>query len=321
MNTRRQTIWLVSMLSLMVVLSAYYLFTGDTTGQVKEMADKTQMDNKRGDATEVTQLPSVQITEVSAGEKAEAHGQHATGATQDKGTGETSGKNDPQNLSGTESTSGDTANKEPNKEPNHESNKDTTAPNGETTDKGAATGNTEQNKESGATQQDGAKSETKTDGANTGSGVKTDGAKTEDANVKDEAAKPQEKDIINQVEAEGVMKRSMIEEKQMERNQQYQAELERLMGVINNTNVNGEKLAAAYDEIHKLDEREQKITNLEAELQKDYDNAVITQENNKFKVVVQSEKLAIKQAVDIMAKLMKELEVTQDKVSVQYVSE
>jgi len=30
MNNRRQTIWLVSMLSLMVILSAYYLFTEDT---------------------------------------------------------------------------------------------------------------------------------------------------------------------------------------------------------------------------------------------------------------------------------------------------
>lgn len=29
MNTRRQTVWLVSMLGLMVVLSAYYLFTED----------------------------------------------------------------------------------------------------------------------------------------------------------------------------------------------------------------------------------------------------------------------------------------------------
>ncbi len=35
MNTRRQKIWLVSMLSLMVVLSAYYLFTDDI-GQVSD---------------------------------------------------------------------------------------------------------------------------------------------------------------------------------------------------------------------------------------------------------------------------------------------
>lgn len=33
MNTKRQTIWLVSMLSLMVVLSAYYLFTEDVGNQ------------------------------------------------------------------------------------------------------------------------------------------------------------------------------------------------------------------------------------------------------------------------------------------------
>lgn len=31
MNNKRQTIWLVSMLSLMVILSAYYLFTEDVT--------------------------------------------------------------------------------------------------------------------------------------------------------------------------------------------------------------------------------------------------------------------------------------------------
>jgi len=35
MNTKRQTIWLVSMLSLMVVLSAYYLFTQDLGGKTQ----------------------------------------------------------------------------------------------------------------------------------------------------------------------------------------------------------------------------------------------------------------------------------------------
>jgi len=45
MNTKRQTIWLVSMLSLMVVLSAYYLFTEDvnklnlTTDKVAQQED------------------------------------------------------------------------------------------------------------------------------------------------------------------------------------------------------------------------------------------------------------------------------------------
>ncbi|GIP15260.1 hypothetical protein J40TS1_09020 [Paenibacillus montaniterrae] len=44
MNTRRQTIWLVSMLSLMVILSAYYLFTQDITGK-DEVSDATHLEN------------------------------------------------------------------------------------------------------------------------------------------------------------------------------------------------------------------------------------------------------------------------------------
>src|SRR5690606_5619463 len=39
MNTRRQTVWLVSMLGLMVVLSAYYLFT-DEADQVAMQAEE-----------------------------------------------------------------------------------------------------------------------------------------------------------------------------------------------------------------------------------------------------------------------------------------
>lgn len=42
MNTKRQTIWLVSMLSLMVVLSAYYLFTQDLNDADK-LSDSSRM--------------------------------------------------------------------------------------------------------------------------------------------------------------------------------------------------------------------------------------------------------------------------------------
>lgn len=39
MNTKRQTIWLVSMLSLMVILSAYYLFTEDLDPNTSKVAN------------------------------------------------------------------------------------------------------------------------------------------------------------------------------------------------------------------------------------------------------------------------------------------
>ena len=41
MNTKRQTVWLVSMLSLMVILSAYYLFTEDVNKSDDLLTDGT----------------------------------------------------------------------------------------------------------------------------------------------------------------------------------------------------------------------------------------------------------------------------------------
>ncbi|MBD2847291.1 SpoIIIAH-like family protein [Paenibacillus sp. IB182496] len=56
MNTKRQTVWLVSMLSLMVILSAYYLFTDSSTDTLDEamMTDATEAtDLAPGTADEV----------------------------------------------------------------------------------------------------------------------------------------------------------------------------------------------------------------------------------------------------------------------------
>lgn len=53
MNNKRQTVWLVSMLSLMVILSAYYLFTEDSGPINAPVADSQQVDGiKQGEAKE-----------------------------------------------------------------------------------------------------------------------------------------------------------------------------------------------------------------------------------------------------------------------------
>ncbi|MBM7564372.1 SpoIIIAH-like family protein [Paenibacillus sacheonensis] len=56
MNNKRQTIWLVSMLSLMVILSAYYLFTEDVTTPSSDIVttDGTQQQSANSDATEAS---------------------------------------------------------------------------------------------------------------------------------------------------------------------------------------------------------------------------------------------------------------------------
>lgn len=65
MNTKRQTIWLVSMLSLMVVLSAYYLFTQD-------LDDADKLSGNSGVTENVSEVTGngqgIVVDEVSQGE-------------------------------------------------------------------------------------------------------------------------------------------------------------------------------------------------------------------------------------------------------------
>jgi stage III sporulation protein AH len=92
MNNKRQTIWLVSMLSLMVILSAYYLFTEDVNpaGQSVGQAEQSQPPDSAG--ASVTNPDGVEITEVDplasdSGASAQpTSGQAASGQTgQDEG--------------------------------------------------------------------------------------------------------------------------------------------------------------------------------------------------------------------------------------------
>ncbi|ASS65034.1 MULTISPECIES: SpoIIIAH-like family protein [unclassified Paenibacillus] len=62
MNSKRQTVWLVSMLSLMVILSAYYLFT-DNSGQ-SALKDTAQTQGAASGATEVSGAAGVEVQDV-----------------------------------------------------------------------------------------------------------------------------------------------------------------------------------------------------------------------------------------------------------------
>ena len=70
----------------------------------------------------------------------------------------------------------------------------------------------------------------------------------------------------------------------------------------------------------EAEEKEEIILNIEAQLQQQFGNAVVKEESEKYNVVVLSDKLDAKGAADIVGLVMKELKVTQDKVTVQYVA-
>jgi len=79
MNNKRQTIWLVSMLSLMVILSAYYLFTEDVStpttdnaSGITEQTSQTDATKASGDGWEISEVDTL------TGD--------ASGATKDDGT-------------------------------------------------------------------------------------------------------------------------------------------------------------------------------------------------------------------------------------------
>ncbi|USB34679.1 SpoIIIAH-like family protein [Paenibacillus sp. YPG26] len=60
MKTNRQTIWLVSMLSLMVILSAYYLFTEESAVKAPKVADGQQVSVQDNTAAKDTALTEAQ---------------------------------------------------------------------------------------------------------------------------------------------------------------------------------------------------------------------------------------------------------------------
>lgn len=202
MNTKRQTIWLVSMLSLMVVLSAYYLFTQDLNDEDK-LTDSQQQQN---------------TTEVA-------------------GTGDNLIANEV--LLPGDVTSIDMLNQQ----------------------------------------------------------------------------------VLEQWEREGGGNSSLINDILTKREQQYNDEENRILAVIADVSKDPEVSAAASAELELLEDKNSRIMNLEAELMKQYEMAIVSPENDSYKVVVASEKMEKKEAAGIIELVMNSLDVKPSQVSVQYVPE
>ncbi|WP_274651754.1 SpoIIIAH-like family protein [Paenibacillus humicola] len=221
MNTKRQTVWLVSMLSLMVILSAYYLFTEDTTPSPDLLTDGTKQEQKA-----------------------------QNGATEASG-----GTLDPNGINVTDVA--------------------------QTSDASSA-------------------NSAAADSAQNDQAVSKD-----DQQVLDEYASSNAGDnTFNQL--------------QEKRDQQFYNEYNQLMGATTDPKANATAANKAVEQLDQLEDKNTKVTALEEELTKQYKNAVVTEENNRYRVVVQSDKLDRSQADSIVMKVVKELGATADQVSVQY---
>lgn len=305
MKGKRQTIWLVSMLSLMVVLSAYYLFTEDSGAPLpKETAGSIQVDTIKdgtGGGTATTLDSGLVIKEVSTDKGIAV------------GTVDDSSKTSKDEAASTVATEDSTtpAVIDDSSEVADSSNtaKDTTSATDKaattTADKGKDTAGTKDSKENKDTKD----SKDSKDSKDTSAAVDKTPAKDDKA-------------ILDEVASQSVSASSLFTNYLYEREQKNLKDHNDLLALINNMDKTPAENATAQEQLSKLEEKESKITGIEEKLQQKYGEAIVKEETgDAYTIVVLSDKLDVKQAVGIVDFVMKELSVTQDKIKVQYVSE
>lgn len=255
MKSKRQTVWLVSMLSLMVVLSAYYLFTEDGP-QTKQVADGQQVTSMEQNSSQETALGDSMIdgNEVILEEVTAEDGQEAAVVDEE------------------------VLPEEPAVLPDSSATENEQAP------------------------------------------AVTDGKDTNPADTTDTSSALKDEDVLKQLETQGLSAADSLSAYQFQRSEENYRKTDELMQKINDGN-SLDVAAMAQIELNALEEKEEKIFNIEEQLQQKYANAVVTETDETYKVVVVSEKLEAKEAVSIMDLVIKELGVSQDKVRVQYVTQ
>jgi stage III sporulation protein AH len=106
---------------------------------------------------------------------------------------------------------------------------------------------------------------------------------------------------------------------QIKRDEELSILTEKWMTVSLDSKKSTEEVSKALNELEKIQDQEARVSNLENLLVKDFKNALVLQEGNKWKVVVQAAKLERSQGVSIVDLVMKELNIGADKISIQYV--
>ncbi|WP_416295136.1 SpoIIIAH-like family protein [Paenibacillus illinoisensis] len=275
MNNKRQTVWLVSMLSLMVILSAYYLFTEDSGPVNAPVAESQQVDGiNQGEVKETAGIldPTEGLVVNEVVNEGEVTGSDPAGQPASEDT-ENPAAAEGQQAAETEQT------------PAAESGENKAETN-EEADKGTA-----------ATPD--ASSQTE------GSATKTD------------------EEVLKEMEEQNTAASasSQFQNYQWQREESNNRKYEELMTIAGDLSKTPEENAKATEELRALEEKEAKINGIEETLSQQFANAIVEEDADKYKVVVLSEKLDVKQAVSIVDLVMKELAVTQNRISVQYVTE
>lgn len=104
---------------------------------------------------------------------------------------------------------------------------------------------------------------------------------------------------------------------QLQRFEKINEEIETWMAIANDAASSDEAVAQAYEEINRLEEMDQKITHLEEVLMRNFENVILTEEGERWNVLVKADQLDKSQAVAIIDLVSEELQVHAGDIQVQ----
>lgn len=128
-----------------------------------------------------------------------------------------------------------------------------------------------------------------------------------------------DEEILAEIDSQMTMGQDYFTSLQMERVQQFHADLEELYTVMNESE-NTEEVAAAWEKVGELEARQEKLNHLEEKLLSLYDDVVVSEQDGKWNVLVSAEQLERSEAVSIIDMVSAEMEVHAGLVQIQFQS-
>ena len=104
----------------------------------------------------------------------------------------------------------------------------------------------------------------------------------------------------------------------LKQREQLARETEKYMKIITDPEASTQAVSSAMTAMQQLEDRSEQTTEVQEKLQQHFADAVIEQENERWKVTVQATELNKEQAVHIVQIVTEELKIAPERVAVQY---
>jgi stage III sporulation protein AH len=129
-----------------------------------------------------------------------------------------------------------------------------------------------------------------------------------------------DKKTLQKVQAGAQSGEEVLASIDMKRTQALQKETEKLMEIALDPKKTVDEVASAENRLQMIEETQAKVSDLEDQLMREYENVIITEEKGKWNVIIQADKLQRSEAVTIIDMVNEQLQVSPSKIAVEFVS-